>query len=79
MLNPLQWNNHGYDVAKIFGPKFNMISPVWLQILRRGEGDYEFGGAHDIDANWIRDVRKAGPKNQKCSYSRKLLKYKSQT
>ena len=21
------WNNHGYDVAKIFGAKFNYISP----------------------------------------------------
>jgi len=28
----LQWNNHGYDVAKIFTNKFNLISPVWLQV-----------------------------------------------
>ena len=26
------WNNHGYDVAKTFGNKFTMISPVWLQV-----------------------------------------------
>ena len=26
------WNSHGYDVAKIFGPKFSLVSPVWLQV-----------------------------------------------
>ena len=26
------WNNHGYNVAKIFGSKFSMVSPVWLQV-----------------------------------------------
>ena len=26
------WNSHGYDVAKTFGNKFTMISPVWLQV-----------------------------------------------
>lgn len=61
-----QWNNHGYDVAKMFGPKFSMVSPVWLQVLRRGRHMYELGGAHDIDVNWIRDVRAAGPEKQKC-------------
>ena len=31
----IQWNSHGYDVAKIFAGKFTHISPVWLQLLRR--------------------------------------------
>lgn len=56
----LQWNNHGYDVAKIWGSKFNYVSPVWLQVLRKGPKQYELGGAHDIDAGWVKDVKKAG-------------------
>ena len=31
----LQWNSHGYDIAKIFAGKFTHISPVWLQLTRR--------------------------------------------
>ncbi|XP_055638349.1 chitinase domain-containing protein 1 [Toxorhynchites rutilus septentrionalis] len=54
------WNNHGYDVAKTWGAKFNYVSPVWLQVLRKGPKLYELGGAHDIDAGWIKDVKKAG-------------------
>lgn len=54
------WNNHGYDVAKIWGSKFNYVSPVWLQILRKGPKQYELGGAHDVDGGWVKDVKKAG-------------------
>lgn len=54
------WNNHGYDVAKTWGAKFNYVSPVWLQVLRKGPKQYELGGAHDIDAGWVKDVKKAG-------------------
>ena len=28
----LQWNNHGYNIAKIFANKFEFVSPVWLQV-----------------------------------------------
>ena len=31
----LQWNSHGYDIAKTFARKFTHISPVWLQLTRR--------------------------------------------
>ena len=31
----LQWNSHGYDIAKMFARKFTHISPVWLQLTRR--------------------------------------------
>lgn len=44
----LQWNAHGYDIAKTF-PKFTMISPVWLQIKRKPRGKYHITGTHDID------------------------------
>lgn len=54
------WNNHGYDVAKIWGNKFEMISPVWLQIIRKGKEKYEIGGTHDIDVNWIAELTKNG-------------------
>ncbi|XP_053697930.1 chitinase domain-containing protein 1 [Sabethes cyaneus] len=54
------WNNHGYDVAKIWGAKFNYVSPVWLQILRKGAKQYELGGAHDIDLGWVKDVKHTG-------------------
>ncbi|ENN71137.1 hypothetical protein HUJ04_007583 [Dendroctonus ponderosae] len=54
------WNNHGYDVAKIFGNKFTHISPVWLQIRRTGPRKYEVTGTHDIDKQWVIDVKNAG-------------------
>lgn len=55
-----QWNNHGYDVAKIFGKKFQQISPVWLQVVPNGENNYKMGGLHDIDSGWAKEVKKAG-------------------
>ncbi|CAO1409059.1 unnamed protein product [Diamesa hyperborea] len=53
------WNSHGYDVAKMFR-KFEIISPVWLQIVRKGDLKYELAGTHDIDSGWINDVKKSG-------------------
>ncbi|KAJ8923208.1 hypothetical protein NQ315_001763 [Exocentrus adspersus] len=54
------WNNHGYDIAKIFGNKFTHISPVWLQIVRKGTKKYEVRGTHDVDKGWVAAVRNAG-------------------
>lgn len=54
------WNNHGYDVAKIWASKFDLISPVWLQIIRLGDLSYEVRGIHDIDKGWVDDVRNSG-------------------
>jgi chitinase domain-containing protein 1 len=54
------WNNHGYDVVKIFTDKFDYISPVWLQIKAiKSEGNIDFfvTGKHDIDQGWIREVK----------------------
>ncbi|XP_064605249.1 chitinase domain-containing protein 1-like [Liolophura sinensis] len=50
------WNNHGYDVAKLFGAKFTYVSPVWLQIKRMPGGAFVMQGGHDIDRGWIADV-----------------------
>lgn len=43
------WNNHGYDTAKVFKSKINLISPVWLQLLP----DESIAGLHDADREWI--------------------------
>ena len=43
------WNNHGYDIAKTFGPKFTLVSPVWLQVVPEGHTDYSIKGTHDVD------------------------------
>lgn len=66
LLSRPQWNNHGYDVAKIFGPKFEIISPVWLRISRAKDKKYILQGEHDVDANWMRAVRKASKNKTKC-------------
>ncbi|XP_037755524.1 chitinase domain-containing protein 1 isoform X2 [Chelonia mydas] len=52
------WNNHGYDIAKVFGNKFTLISPVWLQVKRKGKEMFQFTGLHDADQDWIKDVKK---------------------
>ena len=41
-----------------------MISPVWLQILRKGDMKYELAGTHDVDVAWIKNVRKANEKTK---------------
>lgn len=55
------WNSHGYDVAKTFGSKFSLISPVWLQVTVSGDR-YVIGGAHDVDQGWVAEVRRKGGK-----------------
>ncbi|XP_060119006.1 chitinase domain-containing protein 1 isoform X1 [Heteronotia binoei] len=52
------WNSHGYDIAKIFGNKFTTISPVWLQVKRRGKEKFQFMGLHDADQGWMKEVKK---------------------
>lgn len=45
----LQWNSHGYDIAKLFGSKMTSLSPVWLQLRRRGPETFDVTGLHDHD------------------------------
>uniref|UniRef100_G1PV10 Chitinase domain-containing protein 1 n=1 Tax=Myotis lucifugus TaxID=59463 RepID=G1PV10_MYOLU len=52
------WNSHGYDVTKVFGAKFTLISPVWLQLKRHGRELFEVTGLHDVDQGWMRAIRK---------------------
>ncbi|XP_046645969.1 chitinase domain-containing protein 1-like isoform X1 [Daphnia pulicaria] len=52
------WNGHGYDVAKIFANKFDLISPVWLQVTPTPGGKgYVMTGLHDVDKNWMTTVK----------------------
>lgn len=56
------WNSHGYDVAKVFGSKLTSVSPVWLQLRRRGPETFDVTGLHDHDPGWVKAVRKSGKK-----------------
>ncbi|KTF80453.1 hypothetical protein cypCar_00030403, partial [Cyprinus carpio] len=58
------WNSHGYDMAKVFGPKLTSVSPVWLQLRRRGPESFHITGLHDHDPAWVKAVRKANKKNK---------------
>ena len=57
------WCADGYDVAKMFGRKFDVISPVWLQLREkeRNDGDafgeFFVSGLHDVDTGWLDDLR----------------------
>jgi len=52
------WNNRGYDIAKDFANKFTHLSPVWLQLKFVKNLHLEVTGTHDIDANWMKAVRR---------------------
>lgn len=58
-----QWNNKGYDVAKTWAPKFNYVSPVWLQIKRQSLNIYIITGLQDVDYAWIKLVKQKGNNN----------------
>ncbi|XP_067090925.1 chitinase domain-containing protein 1 isoform X1 [Osmerus mordax] len=56
------WNSHGYDLAKTFGPKLTSVSPVWLQLRRRGPESFHITGLHDHDPGWVKAVKKSNRK-----------------
>ncbi|XP_037806542.1 chitinase domain-containing protein 1 [Lucilia sericata] len=58
------WNSHGYEIATTFAKKFDLISPVWFQIVKQ-DGKYKVNGLHDIDARWMKDVRTKGKNEQR--------------
>ncbi|CAH2216974.1 jg1368 [Pararge aegeria aegeria] len=51
------WNSKGYDAAKTWAPKFDYISPVWLQIKRQSPNVYIISGLHDVDHAWMKTVK----------------------
>uniref|UniRef100_A0A3B3ZT25 Chitinase domain-containing protein 1 n=1 Tax=Periophthalmus magnuspinnatus TaxID=409849 RepID=A0A3B3ZT25_9GOBI len=56
------WNAHGYNIAKLFGPKLTSVSPVWLQLRRRGPETFDVSGLHDHDPGWVKALRKSNKK-----------------
>ncbi|TMW62492.1 hypothetical protein Poli38472_005110 [Pythium oligandrum] len=60
------WNNRGYDWAKQFRRKFTYIAPVWLQIREDSKTKTPIiTGSHDIDDQWVADVRGGDGKGPK--------------
>ncbi|TDH67537.1 hypothetical protein CCR75_005348 [Bremia lactucae] len=51
------WNNRGYEWAKKFRAKLTYISPVWLQVREDTHRAPIITGLHDIDRQWMRDIR----------------------
>ena len=53
-----QWNSSGYDIAKWLAPKFDIVVPVWFQVLPPSQAAPEEGcriaGLHDIDQGAFR-------------------------
>jgi chitinase domain-containing protein 1 len=50
----------GYDVAREFAAKFAYVSPVWFQLRDKGDGSVEVTGLHEVNAEWMADVRLRG-------------------
>ena len=61
----LQWNGHGYDMAKWTAKKLTHISPVWLQAKPSEDGGGNvactIAGTHDIDRGWMEELRRNNP------------------
>eukprot|EP00842_Homolaphlyctis_polyrhiza_P005447 jgi/Hompol1/5903/HPOL_000339-RA len=55
------WNNHGYDVVKMFLGKFTHVAPLWFRIKRNQESAFILEGAHDVDKGWMAEVRAPAP------------------
>lgn len=56
------WNSRGYDIAKLFAPKFTHLAPVWLQAkLGEDEQSIVIEGIHDIDFKWMQTIRSLNP------------------
>ncbi|XP_020793638.1 LOW QUALITY PROTEIN: chitinase domain-containing protein 1 [Boleophthalmus pectinirostris] len=56
------WHAHGYNVAKLFTPKMSSVSPVWLQLRRRGPETFDVSGLQDHDPGWVKALRKSNKK-----------------
>ncbi|KAF6767892.1 hypothetical protein AHF37_05185 [Paragonimus kellicotti] len=50
------WNKHGYEVAETFAAKFDILSPVWFQVLARKKA-YTVSGIPNINKAWLERVR----------------------
>lgn len=55
-----QWNNDGYENAKRFHGKFDMVSPVWLTINSKDPFKIP---THDLQKLWLHDMKAADNEN----------------
>lgn len=54
------WHNEGYDYAKQFTSKLDIVAPVWLKLVR-DRGHFRIDGEQDIDADWMQELRRLSP------------------
>jgi len=47
------WNSFGYDQAKKYNNKLNIVSPVWINV----KSNLQLTGLHDIDEKWLNHVK----------------------
>ncbi|CAG8439444.1 1793_t:CDS:2 [Ambispora gerdemannii] len=72
------WNSHGYDIVKMVKGKFEYVSPVWYNIIRRPHlrNKYDLTGAHDVDQTWISEIRS---NNKKQKYGKIVPRFRTQS
>jgi chitinase domain-containing protein 1 len=53
------WNRAGYEMALRYPAKFTHLSPTWYELVfdTKDKSRLRLNGDHDVDQNWIRDVR----------------------
>lgn len=57
-----QWNAMGYRIAEQFVHKFDIISPVWFQVVKDDKEDLYVITGHDvINQSWLNELRKHRP------------------
>lgn len=52
------WNGGGASFANRFADRFTYVSPVWFQIEDGKGGKLELRGEHNINVEWLRDVKR---------------------
>ncbi|CAH8607956.1 unnamed protein product [Dicrocoelium dendriticum] len=50
------WNKRGFEISKTFVAKFDIISPVWFQVLERKKA-YTVTGIPNIDTEWMTKLK----------------------
>ncbi|XP_014236293.1 chitinase domain-containing protein 1 [Trichogramma pretiosum] len=64
------WNGAGYDRAKKFHKKFDLVSPVWFVI----QGGHPFKiPVHDMDKKWLKSMQDANTKKHSVKILPRIL------
>lgn len=55
----MQWNSLGYKISQRFVNKFDIISPVWFQVIRDDkENKYLVTGSDVVNSTWLNSLSK---------------------